>query len=86
MIDHSSNCFRFSLFDAQMKTISFHTLTAIDVVLVRKLSQDAYFKNSKGSELRGRHIHICSENNFPTAAGLASSAAGYSCLGISHFS
>ena len=26
------------------------------------------------------HVHICSENNFPTAAGLASSAAGYACL------
>ncbi|XP_050738669.1 diphosphomevalonate decarboxylase-like isoform X1 [Eriocheir sinensis] len=26
------------------------------------------------------HLHICSENNFPTAAGLASSAAGYACL------
>jgi len=26
------------------------------------------------------HFHICSENNFPTAAGLASSAAGYACL------
>ncbi|KAH0535416.1 diphosphomevalonate decarboxylase [Cotesia glomerata] len=25
-------------------------------------------------------IHICSNNNFPTAAGLASSAAGYACL------
>ncbi|XP_043463230.1 diphosphomevalonate decarboxylase [Leptopilina heterotoma] len=25
-------------------------------------------------------IHICSENNFPTAAGLASSAAGYACF------
>ncbi|XP_011257108.1 diphosphomevalonate decarboxylase isoform X1 [Camponotus floridanus] len=25
-------------------------------------------------------IHICSKNNFPTAAGLASSAAGYACL------
>lgn len=25
-------------------------------------------------------IHICSENNFPTSAGLASSAAGYACL------
>lgn len=27
------------------------------------------------------HLHIASENNFPTAAGLASSAAGYACLG-----
>lgn len=26
------------------------------------------------------HVHICSMNNFPTAAGLASSAAGYACL------
>lgn len=26
-------------------------------------------------------VHICSNNNFPTAAGLASSAAGYACLG-----
>ena len=26
-------------------------------------------------------VRICSENNFPTAAGLASSAAGYACLG-----
>lgn len=25
-------------------------------------------------------LHICSENNFPTAAGLASSAAGYACF------
>ena len=26
-------------------------------------------------------FHVVSENNFPTAAGLASSAAGYACLG-----
>lgn len=27
-------------------------------------------------------VHICSENNFPTASGLASSAAGYACLAM----
>lgn len=27
------------------------------------------------------HVHIASFNNFPTAAGLASSAAGLACLG-----
>ncbi|KAG8241019.1 hypothetical protein J6590_096261, partial [Homalodisca vitripennis] len=32
------------------------------------------------SPQKGWKIHICSENNFPTAAGLASSAAGYACL------
>ncbi|XP_060585236.1 diphosphomevalonate decarboxylase-like [Ruditapes philippinarum] len=33
-----------------------------------------------GGKILDWKIHICSENNFPTAAGLASSAAGYACL------
>jgi diphosphomevalonate decarboxylase len=31
-------------------------------------------------ELRELHVHIVSENNFPTAAGLASSASGFAAL------
>ncbi|ORX99066.1 diphosphomevalonate decarboxylase [Basidiobolus meristosporus CBS 931.73] len=30
--------------------------------------------------LSHQKFHVCSENNFPTAAGLASSASGYACL------
>ena len=32
------------------------------------------------AELAGWRVHIVSRNTFPTAAGLASSAAGYACL------
>lgn len=33
-----------------------------------------------GAELARYPVHICSVNNFPTAAGLASSASGFACL------
>lgn len=46
------------------------------VVLVKRIAQE---KLSDKSVLR-YHLHIASENNFPTAAGLASSAAGYACF------
>ncbi len=38
-------------------------------------------KKSSMERFSNCKVHICSENNFPTAAGLASSAAGYACLG-----
>ncbi|XP_031347473.1 diphosphomevalonate decarboxylase isoform X2 [Photinus pyralis] len=34
----------------------------------------------KNTDVVNWNIHVCSENNFPTAAGLASSAAGYACF------
>ncbi|KAF9965099.1 diphosphomevalonate decarboxylase, partial [Mortierella alpina] len=37
-------------------------------------------KDANAPKLAALKIHICSENNFPTAAGLASSASGYACL------
>ncbi|KAK3907689.1 Diphosphomevalonate decarboxylase [Frankliniella fusca] len=37
-------------------------------------------EDGTSKELLSWNIHVCSENNFPTAAGLASSAAGYACF------
>lgn len=45
--------------------------------LIRKLI--TIQKGDNSPELKWK-IRVCSENNFPTAAGLASSAAGYACL------
>ncbi|CAG8477285.1 8024_t:CDS:1 [Paraglomus occultum] len=36
--------------------------------------------NSEVVPLSEYNLHICSENNFPTAAGLASSASGFACF------
>ncbi|XP_069113976.1 diphosphomevalonate decarboxylase-like [Argopecten irradians] len=45
----------------------------------RARKQKAGNRNDAAEKLNWK-IHICSKNNFPTAAGLASSAAGYACL------
>jgi hypothetical protein len=45
----------------------------------------AQAKTEEEKTLASAHVRIVSENNFPTAAGLASSASGYACLGECHF-
>ncbi|KAG4067343.1 hypothetical protein HA402_000334 [Bradysia odoriphaga] len=47
--------------------------------VIKAMKKLAKKKCPKNKALKYK-LHICSINNFPTAAGLASSAAGYSCL------
>ena len=42
-------------------------------------------KHTKIQELKSQHLEIESENNFATAAGMASSASGYACLATCFF-
>ncbi|KAF9284288.1 diphosphomevalonate decarboxylase [Mortierella alpina] len=46
----------------------------------RALRASIEANDASAPKLAALKIHICSENNFPTAAGLASSASGYACL------
>ncbi|NP_001007423.1 diphosphomevalonate decarboxylase [Danio rerio] len=46
---------------------------------IRRLAQRRKNTGDPASDVSNK-VHICSVNNFPTAAGLASSAAGYACL------
>ncbi|XP_052815553.1 diphosphomevalonate decarboxylase-like isoform X2 [Mya arenaria] len=51
--------------------------------LLKEIKQRAKETVSCDDSLLSWNVRICSENNFPTAAGLASSAAGYACLAYS---
>lgn len=47
---------------------------------LREIKARAAAEKSVSEEFLSWKVHVCSVNNFPTAAGLASSAAGYACL------
>lgn len=47
---------------------------------LREIKKKANEEGSVNEEFLSWKVRICSVNNFPTAAGLASSAAGYACL------
>ncbi|KAJ1948742.1 diphosphomevalonate decarboxylase [Linderina macrospora] len=53
-------------------------VNSIGTARALRASEEA--KNPELAPLSQYKIHVCSENNFPTAAGLASSASGYAAL------
>lgn len=50
------------------------------VNVLDKIKKIAAAQRSVDDAVLSWKVRVCSENNFPTAAGLASSAAGYACL------
>lgn len=48
--------------------------------VLAEIKDRALQTNSCGKDLLECKIHVVSDNNFPTAAGLASSASGYACM------
>lgn len=71
------------LFMNDIDTPTYFTLQTIvtdDLILILVKKRAKTMSNNVTNEMVDWNIHVCSENNFPTAAGLASSAAGYACF------
>ncbi|WFD07272.1 diphosphomevalonate decarboxylase [Malassezia vespertilionis] len=49
---------------------------------LRRLRADLESRDASLPKLSTMKLHVCSENNFPTAAGLASSASGFAALTV----
>ncbi|KAH7889075.1 GHMP kinase [Phlebopus sp. FC_14] len=47
---------------------------------MKRMRKEVEDQNPNEPKLSTMHVHICSHNNFPTAAGLASSASGFAAL------
>ncbi|KAJ3122458.1 diphosphomevalonate decarboxylase [Physocladia obscura] len=52
------------------------------VAAMRRLRREKEEEAKGAEELASRVLHVASVNNFPTAAGLASSASGLACLAV----
>jgi mevalonate pyrophosphate decarboxylase len=79
---------KIAVFIFEMSILScMHALTTtFYLCLVRRRARKRHLVNTDDESeakktLLTWKVHICSENNFPTAAGLASSAAGFACMG-----
>ena len=75
IFDFTCNNFYMYVLEVQCVCICYYSY-----YIVRRLAT-TLSKRFSSEEVSKLGVHICSINNFPTAAGLASSASGYACLG-----